>query len=199
MKVTTKNGKRLYESSGRVYPSVTTVINVLRREDLEMLRGVIGNKQADLKRDQAGNTGTVLHEICEVVLSGGFLPSMTLNPEIEQRVEAFQEWYQIAIEEVIGTNVKGIDEKYGYGYEADALVVMKGDKRPSVIDLKTGIIGVESRLQTAAYRQATKAGRRIIVGLKEKVRVVEYTEHDADFQAFLCCLHLYNWRQRYGK
>jgi hypothetical protein len=199
--VTAKNGERVYNDNGRFYTSVTTFIGSHRNPEIEMLRDLLGEETVERYRDKGAIIGTVLHEIFECILLGQDIGEVVLADELMNRVQALKDWKEMVVERVVGTEVEGVDERYGYGYKADAVLRIKGDKVDTLGDLKTGLLTLESRLQTAAYAKALGLKKRGIIHLPKvgPVKFIPYDNLDADFQCFLCYVHIHNWRLRYGK
>ena len=46
---------RHYEVDGKLYPSVTTILSIIRKPYLERWRGEIGNDDADFIMEEAGS------------------------------------------------------------------------------------------------------------------------------------------------
>lgn len=60
------NHKRHYETStGKLYPSVTTITGIFSKDSIEKWRKAVGEAKADYITITAGAIGTELHTICE--------------------------------------------------------------------------------------------------------------------------------------
>ena len=60
------NGKRYYITpSGKYYPSVTTVVNILNEKGIAEWRNKVGDYQANIISSQAANLGSRIHSIIE--------------------------------------------------------------------------------------------------------------------------------------
>lgn len=63
------NHKRHYEtSSGKLYPSVTTITGIFSKDSIAEWRKAVGEAKADYITITAGAIGTELHSICETYL-----------------------------------------------------------------------------------------------------------------------------------
>jgi len=60
------DGKRIYQTpSGAGYPSVTTVLGILGKEDIQKWRDRVGHAEANKISTQASRRGTAVHKLCE--------------------------------------------------------------------------------------------------------------------------------------
>lgn len=192
---------RYYDINGKLYPSVTTVLSIIRKPFLERWRGELGNEEADRLRDEAGDLGSMVHDYCQAIDEGKpFLK--TINEEIAMIVDSYRQWSKVMVKRWIRIEEVVCCDHYQYAGRLDRVAVLKGERRPTVIDLKTsGAISKEMGLQLAAYQhcledQGLKPHRRIVVHLDKKnpgepVRVYEFDDYDRDLRLFLYSLELY--------
>jgi len=167
MQVVEVNGKRYYLIDGRKYPSVTTVLSIIRSPALELWRGELGNVEADRIRDEAAEIGIQLHRAC-YLFNKLQVPNATVDElppnsmffawpsvQVEQMFAAYRRWFDTCVEAVVATEVQVFNRQYGYAGTVDLLAILKGDEVPSVIDLKTTSgFWPDQPLQLAAYREA---------------------------------------------
>jgi hypothetical protein len=157
-----KAGYRL--ADGTPVPGVTTILGILNKPALLHWayeqgklaeRGVIQSLYEH--RDQAAETGTVVHDMAEAY-ERGQVPEAHLEgltPEQSSRAQsgflAFLEWRQGSGLEVLETETPLVSERYRYGGTLD--VVYRGRTGGVVLgDYKTGKqIYSETWLQLAAY------------------------------------------------
>lgn len=198
---------RYYEINGDLYPSVTTALSIIRRPHLERWRGSLGNTEADHVLHEAGDIGTDVHKACEAINNGltlGEAFGLVNTAATGVMVEAYFHWFINNIRDVIMSEQIVYNTTYRYAGRLDLLALVKGDKLPSIIDVKTGNSFPETPLQLAAYQKpieesGIKTGRRLVVHLNKKepgkLRVVEYaaSEADKDFRTFLYALELYRY------
>ena len=70
IKATTTNGVRLYETpEGNLYPSITTVLSIRKKEGLMDWRKRVGDKVANYVAAKAAARGTKVHHMCEDYLN----------------------------------------------------------------------------------------------------------------------------------
>lgn len=64
-------GETKDEDSVEFYPSITTILGVTRKHGIEHWRGDIGNREADLRMEEAADAGSRIHHACQAILCGG--------------------------------------------------------------------------------------------------------------------------------
>lgn len=62
---TTETGRKYFTSSGQAYPSITTVLGILNKQQLIEWRKRVGEEEANKISRQASNRGTAVHKLCE--------------------------------------------------------------------------------------------------------------------------------------
>ena len=206
-----RDGEHNYSVGGRHFPSVTTVIgSVIRKRGIERWIGQLGNAEAERVRSEAASHGTLVHALAALVVEG--VPSIPMGVEdapAQAQLDAFAAWYEQYVTEVYAVELMVAEYRYQYAGQLDFLLRFKGDRVPTVVDVKSGkALYSEMRAQTASYREATlpllrgygftkKTCRRGILHVPMDAdgpaRFHEHKNHQADFQAFLSCLYLYRW------
>lgn len=193
---------RYYRINGKLYPSVTTALTVVRRPYLELWRGDLGNELADAIRDEAGELGRAVHKGCEMTDKGeDFTPP---SADVERILLAYQEWAQATVKEWLKVEQVVSCHHYRYAGRLDRVAVLKGDRQPTVIDIKTsGYISKDMGLQLAAYQHCLedvgiKPKRRIVLHLDKRqpgapARAIEFPEYERDFRLFLYALELFRF------
>lgn len=201
-----------YTVDGIAYAGVTTVIgSVIRKPALEKWIGELGNAEAERQRSQAADHGTLVHALAALVVEG--VPSIPMDADEAlsvAQVEAFTSWYEKHVECVHAVELQVASDRYQYAGTLDYLVRMKGDRRPTLIDVKSGkAVYAEFRYQTAAYRHALLWSevweeygyerhdcRRGVLHIPRDAegpaRFYEHRRHEADLQGFLSCLYLFH-------
>jgi len=193
---------RFYQVDGQKFPRVTTILEIIRRPELELWRGELGNVEANRIRDEMAQIGTSVHNVCRVFNRDQSF-EVPVTSQIGQMFNAYRRWFEMAIDTVIETEQLAVSKKFGYAGTFDLLAVLKGDTIPSVIDLKTSKdFWPTMALQLAAYREALleegkQVNRRLVVRIDKletgKLEVKEYTQHARDFNAFLAALSLFRY------
>jgi len=99
-----EDGKRIYRTpTGEGYPSVTTVLGILGKEDIAKWRKRVGEEEANRISTQAARRGTAVHKLCEDYLdndpdySKKHMPANiqmfnTMKPILDERINNI--WYQ---------------------------------------------------------------------------------------------------------
>lgn len=204
-----------YTVGGRPFVGVTTVIGeVIRKKGLERWIGDLGNAEAERVRNTAASHGTLVHALAALVVEG--VPSIPMDDEdapTTAQVAAFTAWYEQYVEVVHAVELQVASERYQYAGTLDLLLRMKGDKRPTLVDIKSGkAVYQEAKLQCIAYMRAvqnmgllkhcgykTESCRRGVLHIPRDsdgpARFYEYTQHVSDFTAFLSALFIYRWQR----
>lgn len=87
------DGHRFYEIDGKNYPSITTVLNIRKKEGLQEWRNNVGEEVANYEMRRAANRGKATHTLVEQYLKGetpserGVLPLglfKLLKPYVDQ-------------------------------------------------------------------------------------------------------------------
>jgi hypothetical protein len=199
-----------YAADGIPFDGVTTVIgSVIRKPGLEHWIGDVGNREAKRIRKEAASHGTLVHGLAALVVQG--LPSIPMGDEgpTQAQMDAFTDWYEHYVEAVHAVELPVANFAYRYAGTLDLLVRLKGDKRPTLVDIKSGkALWPEMRYQTGGYRGALLASiqlrelgytrkdcRRGVLHIPQDIvgpaRLHEHTRHASDLQGFLSCLFLY--------
>lgn len=192
---------RHYEVDGNLYPSVTTVLSIIRKPYLERWRGEIGNDNADFIMEEAGELGSEVHDIAEAINRGE--PWAAATYETHLMAEAYEKWFTANVKEVVYVEHAIVNTVYGYAGRLDLCAVIRGDRLPSLLDIKTGGLYPDAFLQLAAYQKALpiKTKRRLVVHIDKKAPgklAVKEAERDleTDYRMFLYCLELYRYFNR---
>lgn len=191
---------RMYTVDGQKYPSVTEILNCIRKPFLEQWRGRLGNLECDRISREAAEMGTRVHRVCEAINSGGTDAAIG---ELEPFHRSYTSWFVANVERVVGAEKLLVSRGHRYAGTADLIAVLK-DGSTAIVDLKTGgIVAAEFGLQLEAYRRALleqdgiEATRRIVIQMPRKepgaLLVHEYDDHQADWRAFLAASVIW-WR-----
>lgn len=196
---------RYYDVDGALCVSVTTVLSVIRKPGLEYWRGKHGNEEADNLLHEAGDLGSYVHDLCEMVNRGEPWEQRSPNSDIWCMVNAYQEWFSANVRSVARVEEVVANEVYRYAGRLDLEARLKGDRATAAIDIKTGkTVYPDTALQLSAYvealaREGKKPKRRLVVHLDKaapgKLTIKEYAadKHDRDYRMFLYALELYRY------
>jgi len=150
---------------------------------------------------RACDRGTKVHRLCETYANGDYVPP----PEspLEGYFRSFTGWYDEMVDKVLLLEWRAYNEILMLTGCVDAVVILKGDTEPTVVDYKTSSVVSKSwALQTAMYhdlvndRGDIKPKRRIALQLKKdgkKPKVIEYTNLSRDLDLYLSAYKLYRW------
>ena len=139
---TNKDGIRLYETpEGDLYPSITTVLSIRKKEGLFEWRKKVGNEVANYVSGKAARRGTKVHQMCE-----DFLNNMNTNfpDKFNEHKNDFLPWCLFGqLKEKVLNNIDNIyvqeaslySDKYKLAGRVDCISEYMGV--PSVIDFKT--------------------------------------------------------------
>lgn len=187
------------------YPHVTEIIRVLKGPldepffQTEKGKAILENKAAH---------GTLVHDLIEQHIIGEFdADNFLMMPEsVKDAFNVWREWANKNVEKFLHSEKGLVSKKHGYQGRMDAVLIVKGEKNPCVVDWKTSqAIDIPYlRMQTAAYHNMAqenglieKPVRRLCVQIGEKIKVVEFkkTEQQNDFVHFLYCLNLKKFKR----
>lgn len=150
---------------------------------------------------EAAEIGSAVHDLCYQVNTGVY--GVSFPVEYADIMDAYEAWFKSTIKEVVQAEMLVYSHRYQYAGRLDLLAIIKGDRHPTVIDIKTSKnIYPDMALQLAGYQQALnemgiKANRRLVVHLdkiiKGKSKTKEYRNHERDLRMFLYALELYRY------
>ena len=131
---TTTTG-RTYESNGKTYPSITTVLGQTKdKSGLDEWRKNMGASVADYIMHQAAEIGTDTHSMIEQYLQGNDhhtpIRSMLATAHFENLMK-----YLKHITHIKGIEMRMVSDEYGVAGTADCIARYKG--KLSIIDYKT--------------------------------------------------------------
>src|SRR5271163_3329415 len=103
----------------------------------------------------AADRGTRVHAYCESYALGLFVFDIDLD--CNNYFSVYKDWFDSMVKEVIHTETRCNSKKYRLSGAFDMIAILKGDSKPSLIDIKTPALGSLSwQLQTAAYRMLAR-------------------------------------------
>lgn len=186
------------------YPSVTTILSIVNKPQLDIWRGKLGNEEADRLMNEAGDIGTAVHDGIHAMNMGG-LPDDPL-PLVSEILHTYANWAQANIEEILHVEEPVYSHRNRFAGTPDLICRMNGDERLCLIDFKTSKgIWPEMELQLAGYSIAVceehtekyQNMRRLIVRLDKenlgKIQVKEFEGTVNSDNAFLYALGLYRF------
>jgi hypothetical protein len=207
----TPEGRFYYDTdSGERYPSVTTILDVIRQKKLETWRGHVGNQKADWAMEDGAERGTLVHEIAAQSAAYKGAPLFAgepKDPEIANRVAAWRVWFLENVLEVIAIEVTTHHPAYMYAGTVDLVARLKGRDGIQIVDYKTGVRSSLAKLQTAGYAESLifdpyfpsidigeSVGRgALYLGAEGPAVFVDHDTHAADVNGFLSAFGTYQW------
>ncbi|MBK55927.1 MAG: hypothetical protein CMC84_01180 [Flavobacteriaceae bacterium] len=131
------NRKRFYETpDGKLYPSITTVLNKKKMQGISEWRKKVGEDVANYIARTAANRGTKVHHMCEDFLNNNF------DEEVHKKnflpFTLFNQMKPILMQKVnniLAQEVSLFTNKYKVAGRVDCIA--KYDGVPSIIDFKT--------------------------------------------------------------
>lgn len=142
---------------------------------------------------RAADRGKRVHDLCEK--HNLDLPTEKIDEDCKNYFENFKEWHKNSIKEVLHTEMRVYSNTRKLTGQIDMIAIIKGDTKPSLIDIKTPLNpSITWQLQTAAYKLILdeslniQVERRLCLLLPKygtNVRVHEYLNHQNDIDNFL--------------
>jgi len=196
--VSTKNvnRKRFYLTpDGGVFPSITTVLQVRKREGLSEWRKKVGNDVANYISRTAAHRGTKVHHMCEDFLN---------NQEVVKDNREFLPWCLFQqLRPVLKANINNIyaqecglwSDKYKVAGRVDCIAEYNGV--PSIIDFKTSKSernddwNLDYYIQASAYaemfeeRTGTPIEQIVILVVTEDGTVQEFVKKKHEYLPLL--------------
>lgn len=194
-----------YRLDGRPVPGVTTITGVLDAPALDDWRARIGELEAERRRDAAADFGTRLHAAAAAIARGQRLLELDVPGRWQAAVDLVAKWYADNVETVLAVEQGVASARWQYAGTIDAVVILRGRKRPDIIDYKSGAgVYLSSVLQLAGYQIAERewngyACGRLVLHLPApldeeeppRLKVHRLTRDSSDQAAFYCARGLY--------
>ena len=135
MRTENRNGKRHYVTpTGKLYPSITTVLGELNKTSILEWRKRVGETEANKISTKASRRGTSVHSVCESYIKNeeGYLDGQTPNiVELFGSIEPYLE----RIDNIHGVELALYSNHFGLAGRTD--LIAEFDGKLSVIDYKT--------------------------------------------------------------
>lgn len=202
-----------YYLDGKRIPGTTGIIGkAINKPYLATWMAKLGLEEANRQRDASAAFGTRVHAAVESINLGThrFRPDgeLAVDDDLRPFADAYLEWFQAEVVEVIGAETPLYSEGHWYAGTADGILLLRGRNNPTLIDLKTSRGDYphdEWGLQLAAYQVAALESRGIVTTSRMvlhmpsdrpgKLNLIELpqTTAAADWKAFLHCRGIYDW------
>jgi hypothetical protein len=148
------------------YPRVT---QILQKQTLAEMREIPLDRLIN-----ASIRGTAVHNYCTAFLEKLFMPE--LEEEYAPYVDAFTQWADENIKEVIQTRRRFYDDTLKFSGEPDAILILKDSDIPTLIDIKATCTSSKTwALQLGAYqhlciKNGIPIGRSMNLHLKKSTK-----------------------------
>jgi hypothetical protein len=196
--------KGYYVVDGVEYPRVTRILQTIDKPGLARWRGRIGNDEADRVARDGAAIGTEFHAIVADINRGVHNQRGWQPPgHFREMAFAYIDWLHKYASSVDSVERLAVNEKDIYAGTLDALITFRGDKLPSVIDIKTSnYVSMDWPLQLSAYRKALategiETARRVIVRVPKigqcKIEMYDYPDHEEDELMWDNVFRMWKW------
>ena len=133
---TQEDGKRFYVTpSGKKYPSMTTVLQLMTAEGIAKWRAHVGDEVANKVSAQSTRRGTLMHKLCEDYVNNEEIDTSKLMPLDLQNFNALKEQMDIHFGKVYGQEIALYSDFLEMAGRVDCIAEYKG--KLSIIDYKT--------------------------------------------------------------
>jgi len=185
------NRKRFYVTPDGLYPSITTVLNVRKREGLAEWRKRVGEDVANYIARTAATRGTKVHKMCEDFLN---------NEEVVKENHEFLPWCLFSqLKPVLEDRIDNIfaqeaglwSDKYKVAGRVDCIAEYNGV--PSIIDFKTSRSQRNDEYNESYYIQAAAYAEMFEerTGIEIEQIVILVVTEDGQVQEFVKKKHEY--------
>jgi genome maintenance exonuclease 1 len=136
----TLNGRRFYDTpDGLSYPSVTTVVGILSKDDIQAWRMRVGEKKADAITKAAITRGNEVHKLAEYYVKNELKQQQSLFDQKKTTPQLMFERLSKVLDQKLGV-IKAVEaplysDKLKVGGRVD--LIAEWDGVPSIIDFKT--------------------------------------------------------------
>jgi len=131
-----EDGKRFYLTpSGKKYPSMTTVLQLMTAQGIAKWRARVGDEVANKISAQASRRGTLMHKLCEDYVNNEEVDTESLMPLDLQNFNALKEQMDKHFGKVYGQEIALYSDFLEMAGRVDCIAEYKG--KLSIIDYKT--------------------------------------------------------------
>ena len=200
--VTLERKQGHYEIDGVLYPSVTTILQVINKPALLGWYGKIGTEEANRIKQESADFGKTVHTLIQAVLDGKEIDEKETDETVLGCINSFKEWVRLVDFKPLMTEHTIYSKEHGFAGTLDCLGLVYG--QPVLVDWKTSSgVYPEMTLQVAAYDKAliemglTVPSMHLIVRFDKKTKRCHPTAIDVRnaFGAFLNAKALWSWLQ----
>jgi len=203
-----------YLEDGKVYPSVTTILDVIGKPQLVPWAAKMGVRAALVDpsiseedapyaiyqvKKGAAERGQQVHWFAERYKTGNELKLEDVDPERRGYCEAYMSWYNDYNPEIVAKELKTYSDEHEYAGRLD-IVAKLGPNSVCIVDIKTGKAVYDTyALQLEAYKVALKEmgafdiDKTYVLLLKKEGTYI-FEEVKGDLSVFLAAKKLWLWK-----
>jgi len=180
----------MYHIGGRAYARISAIANAGPKPYLEQWKKRVGDIEAERISRETAEYGDLVHEITmwdDLKAKRKVQIWLRKHPFLADSLFAWRRWVSLYIKEWLMIEKIVWSDSLMCAGKIDRVGIIIGDKKPSIIDLKTGgiwdTIGVQLAGYLVAYNEKAKkkAHRRLAISLPRKdpgkLVVKEFTEN----------------------
>lgn len=204
MNIRLTKDKRKYIIDGQEFARVTNICNIIRKPELERWKIEKGMEESTRITRETGEYGDLVHDITMY----NDLNKMDKVEEMIRKYEflippwvAWFDWVGKYVSKMINVEMIVWSKKYRCAGKIDRVMIMKGDKKPSIGDIKTGRLYDGVGMQLHAYKllynesHSPKIDRTVAIHLPRvdpgTITVKDYSKNKYTEQ-FKAAVQLYN-------
>jgi hypothetical protein len=186
------------------YPRVSDIISVIERKEIREWKERVGKEEAEKIAKETSEYGTMVHDVT-------MWNDMNKMKKVEKMIKekewliphwiAWFDWVNEYVEKIHHVELVVWSEKLKCAGRIDRVMTIKGDKKPSIVDIKTGNLYDDIGIQLAGYKELynekynPKVNRIIAVSLPRKnpghLQVKDYTKPEYK-KSFINAVKLYH-------
>ena len=188
------------------YIRVTEALKIIRT-DYDEMKEALGSDRVEAMLSAKAGLGTDVHKLCEMlnrsIIENTDFDILVIGRKMDLNVlsyyQSYSKWVESTVSEILYAEQKVYEDDYQYQGTLDLIAILKGDKKPTLIDLKcTANFGPLVKLQLAGYQMAFEKQSKIKIGRKMALRLrpdsypiaKEYPDIEKDKNLFLYALNL---------
>ena len=144
-----------YIIDGKTYTRITYLAELFDSDWKGKWIARVGLEEAERITREAAEFGTNVHDICHAIDAQSWADVARICKKDEQLgayAEIWERWMSGTVNEIIGIEELVWSDKLKVAGRIDRICVLKGDKKPSIVDIKTGNLHDSIGIQLAGYK-----------------------------------------------
>ncbi len=185
-----------YKIGSNIYTRVSEVLRLKPRPEIELWKKRLGEKEAARVAQETADIGTRIHVVTMHWDRGNWATAdqcIQQDTWLTPHVLAWNEWAGKSVKKWLVIEGIVYSDQWMLAGQIDRVAIITGDRRPSIVDIKSGSLHSGIALQLALYKlmynklYTPKVDRVIAVNLPRDepgvLRVKEYTSKEAEKEA----------------